>query len=235
MELDTKLRENNAYHHPSLSSDQNYNMKPYMKDDHSFHLEASSISKGDYYLQDFDHHLDDQTFHVNGSSSRPIFGSQRTPCFEYPYDPYNTYMEPTNLENQYSYESKPFVVDQNGGHGHVMDNFQLGVYSSTFSNRNPMDLINGPDCLPLNFHGQDNIIKPLNFVVPDEVSCITAENGYYKKGGGMNKNRTSLFTRRTSKTRKKTNVVKGQWTIEEDRYLYIHIYIYTYIYYTYSL
>lgn len=219
----TKLRENNSYR-PLILSEQNY-MKPYMKNDGNFHFEASSISMGgDCYLQDFDHHLDDQKFHVNvSSSSRPTFGSQQTPCFEYPYDAYNTYMEPASLEkSQYIYECKPFEVDQNGGHGHVMDNFQLGGYSSTYSHRNPLDLINVTDCLPPNFHGHENIIKPLNFVVPDEVSCISAENGYYKKVGGMNKNRTSLITRRTCKTRKKTNVVKGQWTIEEDRYLHIH-------------
>ncbi|KAH7528457.1 hypothetical protein FEM48_Zijuj05G0074200 [Ziziphus jujuba var. spinosa] len=216
MELDDKVRENNVYHHPSLLSNQNY-MKPYNMKDHDFPFEASS-SKGDYYFQDF-HHLDDQAFHVNGSSSGPIFGSQsQTPCFDihHPCDPYYIYdVGPTNPDQ--FYECKPFV--ENGGHGQVMDNFQVGGYSS-FSSRNPMDMIgpaNSSCLLPFNFHGQE-IIKPVNFVVPDEVSCITAENGYYKKVG-MNKSRTSMVTRKTCKTRKKSNVVKGQWTIEEDRLL----------------
>lgn len=223
-QLENKVRENNVYHHPSFLSNQNY-MKPYnIVKDQDFPFEASSSKGGDYYLQDFHHLDDDQTFHVNGSSSRPIFGSQPqiTPCnfdhHHHPYhDPYYTYGEgPTNFDHEF-YECKPFV--ENGGHGQVMDNFQLGGYSS-LSSRNPMDMIGVQDSsslLPLNFHSQQEMIKPINFVVPDEVSCITAENGYYKKVG-MNKSRTtSMVGRKTCKSRKKSNVVKGQWTIEEDR------------------
>ena len=58
-------------------------------------------------------------------------------------------------------------------------------------------------------------IKPSNFVVPYEVSRISPMN-YYKRVG-VNKNDKSYpTTRRTYKVRKKSNVVKGQWTIEED-------------------
>ena len=60
-------------------------------------------------------------------------------------------------------------------------------------------------------------IKPVNFVIPDEVSCIMGENCLYKKIS-MNsaKNRVSPAPQKTHKGRKKPHVVKGQWTIEED-------------------
>nr|POE89381.1 transcription factor myb98 [Quercus suber] len=187
MELDTKFRENLASQ-PILLSD-NY-LESYMKDDFSF--EAPS-SKG--FLQDI-HHLD--LFQTNGSSSNPIFGVQ-TQCISTDFD---------------IYECKPFM--DNGGHGHVMDNFQSGGYLN-LPQRNPIDIM-GSDRSHMVFTTCQDIIKPLNFVVPDEVSCITAENGYYKKIG-MNKNRAFPTTKKPQKGRKKSNVVKGQWTVEEDRLL----------------
>ena len=83
-----------------------------------------------------------------------------------------------------------------------------------------------------------DIIKPLNFVLPDEVSCISAENGYYKKIG-MNKIRALPITKKPQKGCKKSNVVKGQWTVEEDRYKRFHSsinkYIYTHIWIIFTL
>ena len=53
----------------------------------------------------------------------------------------------------------------------------------------------------------------------DEVSCIMGENRLYKKIS-MNsaKNRVSPTPQKTHKGRKKPYVVKGQWTIEEDKW-----------------
>ena len=55
-------------------------------------------------------------------------------------------------------------------------------------------------------------------VIPDEVSCIMGENRLYKKIN-MNsaKNRVSPAPHKTHKGKKKPHVVKGQWTIEEDK------------------
>jgi myb proto-oncogene protein len=197
MELNTKLREN-LVSQPILFSD-NY-LKPYMKDDFSF--EAPS-SKG--FLQDF-HQLDQ--FQTNGSSSNPIFGVQ-TQC----YDSFNNNFTYGCTSTDFDiYECKPFV--DNGGHGHVMDNFQSGGYMNLPQRNIPIDIM-GSDRSHLAFTTCQDI-KPMNFVVPDEVSCITAENGYYKRIG-MNKNRALPTTKKPFKGRKKSNVVKGQWTIEEDR------------------
>ncbi|PQP99503.1 transcription factor MYB98-like [Prunus yedoensis var. nudiflora] len=219
MELN-KLRENLASQVPLLVPD-NYMMKLYnMKDE--FPFEASSSSKGNYnYLQDF-HHLDHQ-FQVNGSSSNPMFGVQN-PCF----DPYNdtTYTYEASTIDVKFYECKPLNAETNMGHGQVLDNFQgdSGYLNFPAHTSNPLDHLMGSshrsatNFLPLDY--QD--IKPMNFVVPDEVSCIynADQNGYYKKFGMNGKSRVSTLTRgSTYKGRKKSNVVKGQWTIEEDRLL----------------
>ncbi|XP_057460140.1 transcription factor MYB98-like [Actinidia eriantha] len=72
----------------------------------------------------------------------------------------------------------------------------------------------GVDCVVFNCEDA----KPVSFVIPDEGSCVTAENEYYKEGGG----KKNGHTRKQGKGRKKSNSVKGQWTIEEDRLL-IHL------------
>jgi len=197
MELDTKLTENFALQ-PMLLSD-NYLVKPYIKDEFSFEPPSS---KG--FLQDF-HHPDDQ-FQTNGSSSNPIFGVQ-TQC----YDSFNNFTYGCSTDFDIP-ECKPFA--DNCGNGHVMDNFQSGGYLN-LSQRNPIDIV-GSDGIDMAYTAYQDI-KPVSFVVPDELSSITAENMYYKRVG-MNKNRALPTTIRTYKGRKKCNVVKGQWTIEEDRY-----------------
>lgn len=195
MELETKLRETLASQ-PMLSSD--FYPKPYTKDEFSFEITPSS--KG--FLQDFQY-LDQ--FRPNGCSSNPNLVAQ-TQC----YDLFNnfTYGCSTDFD---VYECKPFA--DNGGHSHVMDNFQSGGYLN-LPQQNPTDIVGSDRSHMAFFTGQD--IKPVKFVIPDEVSCITAENGYYKKVG-MNKNKSLSTTMRANKGRKKSNVVKGQWTIEEDR------------------
>lgn len=203
MELDTKLREIHAANQPVFLSE-NY-IKPYMKNDIPFEVPSS---KGTY-LQEFDHHLDDHQFHVTGSSSNPVFGVQ-TPCF----DSFDTF--PYNYSSNFDlYECKPFA-DGNGGHGQVMDNFQSGGYLNNHQ-VNPVNMIGSNQAqMPLDFQE----MKPVNFAVPDEVSCVgTDQNGYYKKAGLNKNNRPYPPARRTIKIGKKSNVVKGQWTTEEDRYI----------------
>ncbi|XVF50325.1 hypothetical protein PTKIN_Ptkin04bG0087700 [Pterospermum kingtungense] len=177
-------------------------LKPYIKDDQN-PFETTPSSSKSYYLHDC-HHLDHQ-IHVNGSSSsNPVYGVH-TAC----YDPFDTfpYGCPTNKVD--FYDSKPFGDS-------VMDNFQSGGFLN-LSQMNPNDVM-GSDIGYMPFDLQET--KPVNFVVPDEISCVSTapENAYYKKAG-TTKNRILASTPRTWKGRKKSNVVKGQWIIEEDRLL----------------
>ncbi|KAK3224817.1 hypothetical protein Dsin_004679 [Dipteronia sinensis] len=202
MELDTKLRENNQTTQPLVyMSENNYTItnKPYKKNEIPFEVPFSNKQLGNY-LQDF-HHLDhnhDQ-FHANGSSSNPIFGVQ-TPCFE-PFDAFPYSGCSSNFD---FYECKPFADHSNynnGGHGQVMDNFQ--TTTGGYSNLHHQHQISNPGdhvmmMMPYTFHQEMN--KPaMNFVVPDEVSCVNNNNNivddngnYYKNnkvGSSFNKNR----------------------------------------------
>ncbi|XVE57156.1 hypothetical protein DITRI_Ditri04bG0069300 [Diplodiscus trichospermus] len=183
-------------------------LKPYVKDD-QFPFETDTQSpKGHYNLQDF-HHLDHQ-IHANGSSSYPVFGVQTANC----YDPFDAFPYGSCTNNVDFYECKPFDV----GHGQVMDNFQISGGFLNHSQSNSMNDVMGSDFgyMPFDFHE----MKAANFVVPDEVSSVTAENAYYKEVGiNKNINRVLASTQKTFKGRKKSNVVKGQWMIEEDRLL----------------
>ncbi|KAL0738036.1 hypothetical protein Bca4012_014246 [Brassica carinata] len=69
------------------------------------------------------------------------------------------------------------------------------------------------------------ITKPRNFVMPDEVSCVSADNDCYK---AMSFSKTKpILTRKLSssssssswKGKKTTTLAKGQWSSEEDRIL----------------
>ncbi|KAF5459905.1 hypothetical protein F2P56_019815 [Juglans regia] len=198
MELQTKLMENLGSQ-PMLFSP-TYSLKPYMKDEFSFGTPSSKC-----LLQDFHH--PDHEFHANGFASNPIFGVQTHGCHD----------SLDNFTYGFSTECKPFA--ENGGHGHVMDNFQSGGRYLSFPQTNPADIVATDDHQgPMAFTTTFQDVKPVNFIVPDEVSCITSEIGYYKKFG-MNKNRALPTTTREYKGRKRSNLVKGQWTTEEDRLL----------------
>jgi myb proto-oncogene protein len=111
--------------------------------------------------------------------------------------------------------------NSSNGNAYVMDNFLYGNYGlNNLSHRNNQVEImvtntNQSNYFPFNISQE---IKPLNFGVPDEVSCISPLN-YYKRIN-MNKNNKGILTsRKTQKVRKRSNVVKGQWTVEEDGYI----------------
>ncbi|KAK7354039.1 hypothetical protein VNO80_19495 [Phaseolus coccineus] len=89
-----------------------------------------------------------------------------------------------------------------------MDNF---LYGNSQRNIELDIMVSNQSFLP--FTPQQ--IKPSNFVLPDEVSCISPIN-YYKTTGVNKIHRSYPTTRRTFKVHKKSKTVKGHWTIEED-------------------
>ncbi|KAK7330497.1 hypothetical protein VNO77_24692 [Canavalia gladiata] len=196
MDIETTLRE--SYTLQPMNLQENY-MKPSMKDDLPFGAASSQC-----FLQDF------PQFNVNDYSSNPVFGVQ-TPNFN-PFD-HNVTCESAPADFDV-YECKPLAENNGSGHAHLLDNFQYEGYSLNLPKRNQLDMmVANPSYLPFN----PLETKPLNFVAPDEFSCIPTN--YYKRVGLNKSNRESPNTRRSFKVRKKSNIVKGQWTADEDRLL----------------
>ncbi|KAJ6688173.1 hypothetical protein OIU74_016810 [Salix koriyanagi] len=190
--------------------------KPCMKGDcFPFDTPASPSSKG--FLQDFDHLDEDQDnqFHASGSASNPYFGVQTGSNFD-SFDAFPYGLSSSDI-HFYDYECKPLVGNINGD-GQVNENLQGGAaYLNLSSQRNSIDGIgSNQGHVSLNFEE----IKPVSFVVPDEVSCVGAAKNECKRKMGLNKTRALLpSARKTWTGPKKNSVVKGQWTIEEDRTL----------------
>ncbi|KAM7275156.1 hypothetical protein ACFE04_017022 [Oxalis oulophora] len=223
--IDSKLKENNYKEKESflVPESEPYSMK-------EFHFEAPS-SKGLIFLQDFQH-LDHQQFHhSNNDGSNNMF---MTDSFETS----NFHYGGSSTNNFDFYECKPFVENINtnntminGGHGLVMDNFQSGSAGGgggylnnnyTPSRFNFLDKNNnivGSDHQMMNFDFQQ-VIKPVSFVAADEVSS-SVDKGYLKKMATNNNNKNkNIMAKKIWKSRKKSNnLVKGQWTIDEDRLL----------------
>lgn len=202
MELESNLREN-------LISTQ-----VCKKDELLSSFEIFASPKGNTYLQEF-HHLDHQFHPIGNSSSNnyPVMEDENLCSSFNPLNNNNSYSY--GVEELYEFNKGNATADQ------VMDNFQnCGDYyhcCNNFRQRNHQIEIMGLERnsinIPLNFPE----IKPLNFMVPDEVSCITSgRNGHIQKGI-INKNTNFPSLLRTSKGRKKPTVIKGQWTVEEDR------------------
>lgn len=63
-----------------------------------------------------------------------------------------------------------------------------------------------------------NVEPLMAFWPPDELSCMTGDNKPWRGGVKMNSKCTPVKKSSGRKTHKKPNVMKGQWTLEEDRY-----------------
>lgn len=200
MEFETKYKEDHTY--PPILLPNNY-LKPEIIED-EFSVDSYS-SKGVY--QDLNHF--DQLSFAGPSSLNPEFGVDTTS-----FDPFDHFTFGSCSNDIDLYEFKPFEENGANGNSAVIQNFYSGG-GYLNGKKTPVDLSASEQSL-IPFQYQE--IKPLNFVVPDEGSCIAARKGYCKeKYGLMKKNNSTASTKRASKSRKKSNSSKGQWTIEEDR------------------
>ncbi|CAN6818188.1 unnamed protein product [Brassica oleracea] len=204
----------------------------HMKED-DFPFEIVDQSKPTSFLQDFhhldhDHQFDHHYHHHHGStSSNPLLGAPRTlSCINKVPLQHCSYQE--NLVD--FYESKPHLMNH---HFQASDNqyFTRDHHQEIrlVDEHNPVDLEQNNmmmmRMLPFEYPPTARIIKPTNFMMPDEVSCVSADNNCYK---AMSFNKTKPFlTRNLSssssssswKGKNNTTLVKGQWTAEEDRIL----------------
>ncbi|GMJ06690.1 myb domain protein 98 [Hibiscus trionum] len=195
MEFDPKHRENMSPQgqQPMLLSENC--LKP---------LETTTLSSSskDYYMQDF-HHLDHD--HQIQVSSNPVFV----------YDSLDAFPYGCSTNSVDFYEGKPFAAAGSIGHGQVMDNFgSVGMLNLCHQRNSSNDVNNNMGSDVGNY-----VAAPFDFVVADEMSCVTAENGYCNKNS--HRVLANSTSRRSSnwKGRKKCNGVKGQWSMEEDRVL----------------
>ncbi|CAH8383527.1 unnamed protein product [Eruca vesicaria subsp. sativa] len=200
----------------------------HMKEE-DFPFEVVDQSKPASFLQDF-HHLDhdhDHQFdhhyhhHHGATSSNPLLGMPRTlSCINNAPLEHCSYQE--NIVD--FYESKPHLKNH---HFQASDNQYF-----TRNNHQEISLVDEHDPIDLEQNNMmmrmlpfeyppTEIIKPTNLMMPDEVSCVSADNNCYK---AMSFNKANPFlTRNLSssswKGKNKTTLIKGQWTAEEDRIL----------------
>ncbi|XP_054806583.1 transcription factor MYB98-like isoform X2 [Prosopis cineraria] len=214
MDLDTKIRQQYVSQPMQMPA---MDVKSNVKDLQLPNFGAPSSQSN--FLQDL-LHID--PFQVYGSSSNSVIGVQ-TANFVSPLDSFSVGCSSEDFD---VYESKPFIENINGneGHAHVMENFQFGgnnYYSLNVSHeRNQMEVVDADQSnYYFPFDSQES--KPIKFVVPDdEVSVISSDLSFLRRVGLSNRNsRLSASIRRACKVRNKSNVVKGQWTVEEDRLL----------------
>ncbi|CAK8566766.1 unnamed protein product [Lathyrus sativus] len=163
------------------------------------HENLFSVPSSQGFLQDFNH-ID--KFNLHGTFFNPGSGVQN-------FDPSDNF---SFVDNEF----KPFVENNSGnGHAFVMDNFLHGGYGlnnlSQKNNQVETMVTNQSNYFPFNINIPQET-KPLNFVAPDEVSC-TPSMKFYKRFG-INRNTKGYPISR--RYRKNSNVVKGQWTVEED-------------------
>ncbi|KAK4437240.1 hypothetical protein Salat_0057900 [Sesamum alatum] len=100
------------------------------------------------------------------------------------YDPFDPFSHGLTSSVFDSYEFKPF--EGNGITGAAMQGFQGGEFLN-FPNREDHHLLMEIDETALNFQNP----KHLAFVVPDESSCVTADNIACHKGDNMRRSRIS--------------------------------------------
>lgn len=216
MEFDTNFRDDFLFL-SSLFSD----TPP--KPTNVFSLGASS-SKGSFdNLHHFDqysplisngsnlnpHHI--YQFSCEGtSSSNPLSGVQT------PYsDPFDQAYANGFLKDPNAHAFSLFAPDGKNGNMHDFES-SLGHWDYS---QNNMVL---PRAQSQIYYLSLNVQEPAsaNGRYVDDVSCITAENVY--DGIGDQKKRSPVHTRKADRVQKKTNIIKGQWTPQEDRYIKNH-------------
>lgn len=159
--------------------------------------------------------FDDHNFTIQGSSSKPFFGVPN-PCIN-PFEGYtNGFSEDFN-----SYPSSmPSASDSQNGifmHG----NFH-GTSTRAISGYHPE--------IPGHSSSQPQLYPSLNFQeygsasttklpADDQLPCRAEQTRQHHKRVG--KKKRPLHVRKASKIQKKSNIIKGQWTPQEDRFIFI--------------
>ncbi|AEE84088.1 myb-like protein [Arabidopsis thaliana] len=205
----------------------------HMKEE-DFPFEVVDQSKPTSFLQDF-HHLDhdhqfDHHHHHGSSSSHPLLSVQTTSsCINNAPFEHCSYQE--NMVD--FYETKPNLMNHH--HFQAVEN---SYFTRNHHHHQEINLVDEHDdpmdleqnnmmmmrMIPFDYPPTETF-KPMNFVMPDEISCVSADNDCYR-ATSFNKTKPFLTRKLSSsssssswKETKKSTLVKGQWTAEEDRVL----------------
>jgi len=205
----------------------------HMKEE-DFPFEVVDQSKPTSFLQDF-HHLDhdhqfDHHHHHGSSSSHPLLSVQTTSsCINNAPFEHCSYQE--NMVD--FYETKPNLMNHH--HFQAVEN---SYFTRNHHHHQEINLVDEHDdpmdleqnnmmmmrMIPFDYPPTETF-KPMNFVMPDEISCVSADNDCYR-ATSFNKTKPFLTRKLSSsssssswKETKKSTLVKGQWTAEEDRFV----------------
>ncbi|XWS40724.1 hypothetical protein CRYUN_Cryun17cG0019900 [Craigia yunnanensis] len=233
MEFDSSFREDFPFL-SSLFSDNNSNstFKPDFGNGFLSLADGSgsSSSKGllyNFILRDHNHHstpnvnnaslLNPHHFHqfsIDESSKNPFFGVSST-CTD-PFEPNSNGF--SNELNAYI-PSLPLAPDGTVNNG-LFQGFQSegswDFSQNKASAHQPLPETDQSYHQPRDFQDQQ---PPVTAKLADEVSCVTADQNGFGDKVDQKKNKRFFQTRTCSKALKKTNIIKGQWTPQEDRLL----------------
>ncbi|XP_022752240.1 transcription factor MYB118-like [Durio zibethinus] len=233
MEFDTSFRDDFPLLSSLLSNNNSSSFKPDFGNGFFPLVDGSSSSKGlleNFILHDQNHHLTPNVnnasflnphhfhqFFIDGSSKNPFLGVSST-CTN-PFEPFANGF--SNDLNAYI-PSLPFAPESSTVKDGLFQGFQTEGCWDFSQNKAPAQPLTEIDQIyhhqPLNFQDQQ---PPVTAKLADEVSCVTADqnNGLQDKVD-QKKNKRFFQSRRSgSKALKKTNIIKGQWTPQEDRLL----------------
>ncbi|XP_057983894.1 transcription factor MYB98-like [Malania oleifera] len=223
MEFDTNIREDLGFP-PTIFLENSF--KPDQLGNGFASMEGFP-SKGVIY-QDT-HHVDQ--FSIEGSSSSPFFGLS-TPRFN-TFEAYANRLSSSTSSRNFNLSTKVMPSTMVGGNGsgsrsgsgsgsgvkyefHQVIRGFLDHHPSPRQRINPAQKEQSLPIYPALVNSQDIRSMSTCMLPDDQVSCITAENGHYKEAD-LKKGR--LQAKRKGQGREKSDVIKGQWTPEEDRLL----------------
>ncbi|KAG6716032.1 hypothetical protein I3843_04G025500 [Carya illinoinensis] len=221
----------------TLFPDQSDLSKPELKNGFSF---ENSNSFKEEYLSDNLHHIDnsfppfsgsdlnphddhvDDHFNVEGFITDPNPGIQ-APCPDDQYPACEAYESHEFLKDfnaNYASSTILFASDSKSGNMHGFETSSLGLLDNIPHQNFVQPITQTQIYLPLKIIQQP---ASANGNFADDVSCITAENGYYnyrKLLADQNiKRKRVLHIRKASRVPRKPTIIKGQWTPQEDRLL----------------
>ncbi|XP_022741898.1 transcription factor MYB118-like [Durio zibethinus] len=179
------------------------------------HTEQSTPNVENASLLDNPDHFNQ--FSIDGSSKNPFFGVSST-CTD-PFEPYSGGFS-TDL-NAYI-PSLPFAPDDGVNNNSIFQGFEsegCWDFSQNKASAQPLpETDHSYHQQPPNF--QDDQQPPMTAKLADEGSCVTADqNGNYQDKVDQQENKRFSDARKVSKPIVKTDIIKGQWTPEEDRLL----------------